>query len=148
MKGVQFGWPVQCKVYAIKVTLLGISPPVWRRILVDRDITLSNLHLTLQTVMGWENSHLHQFVFPRQKESNYLRHGSGTKIGNESRARLGDLIGARGSEVTVRIRFRRWLAARASAGGSFAWRRILPADLCGGGTMLSAGRLRRTARIC
>jgi hypothetical protein len=40
------------EVYAIKVTLLGTSPPVWRRILVPRDITLGNLHRTLQTVMG------------------------------------------------------------------------------------------------
>jgi hypothetical protein len=39
------------EVYAIKVTLLGTSSPVWRRILVPRDITLQNLHRTLQTVM-------------------------------------------------------------------------------------------------
>ena len=44
------------EVYAIKVTLLGTSPPVWRRILVPREITLRNLHRTLQTVMGWTNS--------------------------------------------------------------------------------------------
>ena len=38
--------PLACsmEVYAIKVTLLGTSPPVWRRILVDRDMTLRNLH--------------------------------------------------------------------------------------------------------
>jgi pRiA4b ORF-3-like protein len=57
------------KVYAIKVTLLGTRPPVWRRILVPRDITLRNLHRTLQTVMGWTDSHLHQFVFQRQSLS-------------------------------------------------------------------------------
>ena len=55
------------EVYAIKVTLLGTRPPVWRRILVERDMTLRNLHLTLQTVMGWENSHLHEFVLLRQR---------------------------------------------------------------------------------
>ena len=42
------------EVYAIKVTLLGTSPPVWRRVLVPREITLRNLHRTLQTVMGVE----------------------------------------------------------------------------------------------
>ena len=42
---------IRVEVYAIKVTLLGTSPPVWRRILVPRDITLGNLHRTLQTVM-------------------------------------------------------------------------------------------------
>jgi Plasmid pRiA4b ORF-3-like protein len=50
------------EVYAIKVTLLGTRPPVWRRILVPREITLRNLHRTVQTVMGWTDSHLHQFV--------------------------------------------------------------------------------------
>ncbi len=48
------------EVYVIKVTLLGTSPPVWRRISVPRELTLRNLHRTLQTVMGWTNSHLHQ----------------------------------------------------------------------------------------
>ena len=58
-----------CVLSPIKVTLLGTSPPVWRRVLVQRDITLHNLHKTLQTVMGWTNSHLHQFVFKRQRYS-------------------------------------------------------------------------------
>jgi hypothetical protein len=56
-------------VYAIKVTLLGTRPPVWRQFLVERDVTLDQLHRTLQTVMGWTNSHLHQFVFQKQKQS-------------------------------------------------------------------------------
>ena len=38
-------------MYAIKATLLGTSPPVWKRILVRRETTLRNLHRTLQTVM-------------------------------------------------------------------------------------------------
>ena len=78
------------EIYAIKVTLLGTSPPVWRRILIPRDITLRDLHRTLQTVMGWTNSHLHQFVLPRQKHAD-PRHVVGT-IANENRARLGGLI--------------------------------------------------------
>ena len=41
------------EVYAIKVTLLGTRPPVRRRILVLCEITLRNLHRTLQTTMGW-----------------------------------------------------------------------------------------------
>jgi hypothetical protein len=91
------------EVYAIKVTLLGTSPPVWRRILVDRDMTLRNLHLTLQTVMGWENSHLHQFVFPKWNRDS--QHGSGTKIVNESRARVGDVIGTAGERLLYEYDF-------------------------------------------
>jgi len=92
------------EVYAIKVTLLGTRPPVWRRILVDRDMTLRNLHRTLQTVMGWENSHLHQFVLPKQGSRN-PRYGSGTKIVNESRATVGDVIGAAGERLLYEYDF-------------------------------------------
>jgi hypothetical protein len=49
------------EVYQLKVTLLGIEPPIWRRILVSADSTLGQLHDVLQIVMGWTNSHLHEF---------------------------------------------------------------------------------------
>ena len=49
-------------VYQLKITLLGTSPPIWRRFQV-RDTNLAELHAVLQAVMGWENAHLHQFDF-------------------------------------------------------------------------------------
>ena len=91
------------EVYAIKVTLLGTRPPVWRRVLVERDITLRNLHRTLQTVMGWSNSHLHQFVLPRQKSS-YTKHGLGANIAREN-ATLGDLICTPGARLLYEYDF-------------------------------------------
>ena len=48
-------------VYQLKVTLRGIRPPIWRRFLVPGDIPLKRLHDALQAVMGWTDSHLHQF---------------------------------------------------------------------------------------
>lgn len=48
-------------VYQFKVTLKGISPPIWRRFQVTDDVTLRKLHRILQVIMGWENSHLHLF---------------------------------------------------------------------------------------
>src|SRR5439155_18341526 len=88
------------EVYAIKVTLLGTRPPVWRRILVAREITLRNLHRTLQSVMGWTNSHLHQFVRQRPRLSDV---GSrvGRKIADESRTKLGVLIGFVGASYCM-----------------------------------------------
>jgi Plasmid pRiA4b ORF-3-like protein len=85
------------EVYTIKVTLLGTSPPVWRRILVPRDITLHGLHRTLQKVMGWTNSHLHQFVCRRPRLSD-PRSRVGSKIADEKRTKLGDLIGTVGRD--------------------------------------------------
>jgi Plasmid pRiA4b ORF-3-like protein len=49
-------------VYQIKVTLKGSKPPIWRRIQVTSGTTLAQLHRILQRVMGWEGSHLYQFV--------------------------------------------------------------------------------------
>lgn len=48
--------------YQIKVTLNGIRPPVWRRLLVPSSLSLMNLHDVLQIAVGWTDSHLHQFV--------------------------------------------------------------------------------------
>ncbi|HWR57633.1 MAG TPA: plasmid pRiA4b ORF-3 family protein, partial [Thermodesulfovibrionales bacterium] len=48
-------------LYQLKVTLMGIKPPIWRRIQVTGNTKLSRLHDILQIVMGWTNSHLHMF---------------------------------------------------------------------------------------
>lgn len=45
----------------LKITLEGVRPPVWRRILVDSETTLRGLHDVLQVVMPWQDSHLHEF---------------------------------------------------------------------------------------
>jgi hypothetical protein len=47
--------------YRLKVTLLGVRPPVWRRVETPADVTLAQLHRILQIAMGWTDSHLHQF---------------------------------------------------------------------------------------
>lgn len=52
--------PPTTDLFQFKVTLLGSKPPIWRRIQV-KDCTLGKLHEHIQTVMGWANSHLHQF---------------------------------------------------------------------------------------
>ena len=52
----------QPDIYQVKVTLEGIRPPIWRRILVTSDTALSKLHSILQVVMGWDDYHLHQFI--------------------------------------------------------------------------------------
>jgi len=49
------------QVYQLKITLNDTRPPTWRRVLVPGDTTLRQLHDLLQIVMGWTDSHLHQF---------------------------------------------------------------------------------------
>jgi hypothetical protein len=49
-------------VYELKITLLGSDPPIWRRVQVLPETTLGELNFVLQAVMGWTDSHLHQFT--------------------------------------------------------------------------------------
>ena len=49
-------------IYQLKVVLLGISPMIWRRILVRSDSTIADLHYIIQIAMGWKDEHLHQFL--------------------------------------------------------------------------------------
>jgi hypothetical protein len=51
-------------VYQLKITLLRMPPPVWRRVQVRSNITMAELHETIQAAMGWTDSHLHEFVAP------------------------------------------------------------------------------------
>jgi pRiA4b ORF-3-like protein len=48
-------------IYQFKVTLIGIIPPIWRRIHVAGAYTLAQFHRVLQVAMGWENPHLYMF---------------------------------------------------------------------------------------
>ena len=48
-------------VLQIKVWLTGISPMVWRRVLVPASFTLRELHGVIQVAMGWDGIHLYQF---------------------------------------------------------------------------------------
>ncbi|MEI6777772.1 MAG: plasmid pRiA4b ORF-3 family protein [Chloroflexales bacterium] len=53
------------RVYQLKITLKDGKPPIWRRVEVPDDITLSRLHAIIQTAMGWTDSHLHMFTVGR-----------------------------------------------------------------------------------
>ncbi len=48
-------------VHQLKITLRGVRPPVWRRIVVDSAVTLSDLAPKMEAAMGWLGSHLHAF---------------------------------------------------------------------------------------
>jgi hypothetical protein len=48
--------------YQMKVTLDNVKPGVWRRFRVV-DMTLEELHDVIQCVMGWDDTHLHEFRF-------------------------------------------------------------------------------------
>src|SRR4030066_138123 len=77
--------------YQLKVTLRGSDPPIWRRFLVPSDITLRSLHDALQMVMGWSDSHMHQFsaggVFYGTPDREFGMHRV-----NEKKTKLDELV--------------------------------------------------------
>ena len=52
---------VKNEYYELKIKLNNISPQITREIIVDSSVVLQDFHKIIQTVMGWTNSHLHQF---------------------------------------------------------------------------------------
>jgi hypothetical protein len=80
-------------VFQFKMTLVGIKPPIWRRV-QTKDCDLGKLHEIIQIAMGWENCHLHQFTIDG------VRYGPpspddldfGLEMEDESKVRLRQLL--------------------------------------------------------
>lgn len=53
-------------IFQFKITLLGIEPPVWRRIQVPAKYSFWDLHVAIQDAMGWLDYHLHAFRIRRK----------------------------------------------------------------------------------
>ncbi len=83
--------PSAATVHRLRITLRTTDPPVWRRVEVASSTTLADLHTVIQTAMGWEDSHLHEFETSR-----------GRRLPDERRTRIGDLLPGRGSRLLHR----------------------------------------------
>ncbi len=92
------------ETYQIKMILLDTHPPVWRRVLVPRDITLRQLHRIVQKVMGWTDSHVHQFVSQGQKYSD-PKYQLGTGITDERMTKLCEVISTVGNRFLYEYDF-------------------------------------------
>ena len=49
-------------VYQLRVVVHGVSPLIWRQLLIPADTTIADLHAVLQVAFGWTGAHLHRFV--------------------------------------------------------------------------------------
>jgi hypothetical protein len=88
-------------IYQLKITLLDIEPPIWRRIQVPSTIPLCCLHDAFQAVMGWTDSHLHQF----EKDGKYWGDPTNREfeddieVIDESKVSVGKLLLAEGDSL-------------------------------------------------
>ena len=78
------------QVVQLRIGLRYLRPPIWRRVLVPNVMTLEELHTTIQLAMGWENTHLHEFIVNRQSYGDPTWDEIGDML-SESKVRLADL---------------------------------------------------------
>ena len=58
------------QVLTCHIWLVDSDPPIWRQFQVSDRTLLADLHPILQAVMGWQDSHLHQFQVQGQPYAN------------------------------------------------------------------------------
>ncbi len=58
-EGTDRGAPLS--VHRLRVTLLDVSPPIWRELRVPSIADLHLLHAVIQVAMGWQDVHLHEW---------------------------------------------------------------------------------------
>jgi hypothetical protein len=100
-------------IVQIKITLLEVEPPVWRRVLVPATLPLHRLHATIQAAMGWLNQHLYEF---HAGEGRYgepdLEDGPDSDIANARFNKLSSLIEKGLDTFEYIYELRRRMAAR------------------------------------
>jgi hypothetical protein len=79
----------------LRIALLNVKPPVWRRVVVSDNLTFLQLHDVIQVAMGWEDCHMHEFEVGKQnigtasQEESFF---SDKAVLPESKHRLGELL--------------------------------------------------------
>jgi Plasmid pRiA4b ORF-3-like protein len=53
------------QILQFRISLLGTTPEIWRRIQVPRKYSFWDLHVAIQDAMGWLDYHLHMFRLSR-----------------------------------------------------------------------------------
>jgi hypothetical protein len=49
------------QIYQLRITLLDVTPAIWRRVALPGGYTLDRVHRAIQHAMGWQDYHLHSF---------------------------------------------------------------------------------------
>jgi hypothetical protein len=50
------------EIYQLRLWIKGISPLIWRRLVIRSDSSLADLHFCIQIAFGWSDTYLNQFV--------------------------------------------------------------------------------------
>jgi hypothetical protein len=82
------------KIYHLEIWLMDIEPRIWRKFAVRPYMRLDRLHMVIQKVMGWTNSHLHSFDAGGGVQYSYPHPGydMDNDFEDECEAKLSDLV--------------------------------------------------------
>jgi hypothetical protein len=70
------------RILRLRASIVGIEPEIWRTIDVDDSLSLAQLHMVLQVVFNWFDSHLHRF----SEDDPWARSNGIPRIGRQPRA--------------------------------------------------------------
>ncbi|MFQ5597435.1 MAG: plasmid pRiA4b ORF-3 family protein [Nitrospiria bacterium] len=80
------------ETYQLKIGLQGAKPPIWRRFLIANSVVLPKFHEVIQRIMGWTDSHLHQFIAGEQCFGTPDPEFGFSEVLDESRYKLSQLL--------------------------------------------------------
>ena len=86
------------KIFRLRIELTASDPLIWREIEIP-DCSFAQLHLAIQTAMGWDNSHLHEFIIGQKRYSIPDPFGDfGEAAIDSTTVRLSDVIRRKGKK--------------------------------------------------
>ncbi len=103
--------PPTPKPVALRIELLEVVPLVWRRVLVPEHWTLASLHHYLQWVVGWTDSHAHEFeagaglVAPVWWIREVGLEGDGSRYRDERRVSVAAVVSELGAQGEFEYRY-------------------------------------------
>jgi hypothetical protein len=86
-------------IYQLRAVVHGVSPLIWRRLLVPAESSIADLHTILQTAFGWTDEYLHRFVIHGVEHG--ANHFAGPFRDDAHQIRLGGL----GLRITERFTY-------------------------------------------
>jgi hypothetical protein len=96
-------------IHELEISLCEIEPRIWRRFAVRSNITLAKLHDIVQVVMGWTDSHLHQFVTDDDTHyaplSPYGDPDWDERVSNSGKVRVHDVLPTKGAQLLYQYDF-------------------------------------------
>lgn len=58
---------MEVTAYQLKISLVGMGTPIWRRVVVLSNMSFENLAMAINDVMGWGHFHLHVFEIGKEE---------------------------------------------------------------------------------